>query len=126
MSRSPAGQPYGSPRSRKIARQTPIEATLQTELGAFGSTVSSRTRHDFDPQAFLATISEGRKVVLFPRKQTIFAQGDTAGDTLGNCAAFPYHVLSIKSESDMLRLRQPRRIYTVHGGYSLRRLRCGR
>jgi CRP-like cAMP-binding protein len=33
---------------------------------------------DFDPRAFLATIGEGRKVVAFPRNQTIFAQGDAA------------------------------------------------
>jgi CRP/FNR family transcriptional regulator, cyclic AMP receptor protein len=30
----------------------------------------------FDPNAFLATMGEGRKPVLFPKKQTIFAQGD--------------------------------------------------
>ena len=34
--------------------------------------------HDFDPKEFLATIGEGRKVVAFPKKQTIFSQGDTA------------------------------------------------
>jgi CRP/FNR family cyclic AMP-dependent transcriptional regulator len=32
----------------------------------------------FDPTKFLTAISEGRKVVVFPKKQTIFAQGDTA------------------------------------------------
>ncbi len=75
---SPAGQPNGSPRRRKITRPTPIEPTLQTELDALGSTVAAKKKRDFDPQAFLATISEGRKFVLFPRKQSIFAQGDTA------------------------------------------------
>jgi len=30
---------------------------------------------DFDPKIFLATIGEGRKIVLFPQKQTIYAQG---------------------------------------------------
>src|SRR6202158_1738564 len=33
---------------------------------------------DFHPQEFLATIGAGRKVVSFPKKQTIFAQGDAA------------------------------------------------
>src|ERR1039457_108209 len=33
---------------------------------------------DFDPKEFLATIGEGRKVVVFPKKQTIFTQGDAA------------------------------------------------
>jgi CRP/FNR family transcriptional regulator, cyclic AMP receptor protein len=39
--------------------------------------VAKKTR-DFDPHAFLATIGEGRKSVTFPKKQTIFAQGDAA------------------------------------------------
>ena len=33
---------------------------------------------DFDPKNFLATIGEGRKAVLFPKKQTILTQGDSA------------------------------------------------
>ncbi len=33
---------------------------------------------DFDPREFLATIGAGRKVVAFPKKQTIFTQGDAA------------------------------------------------
>ncbi len=33
---------------------------------------------DFDPKRFLATIADGRKVVAFPKKHTIFAQGDAA------------------------------------------------
>jgi CRP/FNR family cyclic AMP-dependent transcriptional regulator len=32
----------------------------------------------FDPKKILATIGEGRKVVPFPKKQTIFTQGDAA------------------------------------------------
>jgi hypothetical protein len=36
----------------------------------------ARKRCDFDPHAFLATIGEGRKFMLFPNKQAIFAQGD--------------------------------------------------
>ena len=75
---SPAGQPNGSPRRRTISRQLAIRPTLQTELNAIDSTVATNNRRDFDPQAFLATISEGRKLVLFPRKQTIFVQGDAA------------------------------------------------
>jgi len=37
-----------------------------------------KKRHDFDPHAFLASIGVGRKSVLYPKKQTIFTQGDTA------------------------------------------------
>jgi CRP/FNR family transcriptional regulator, cyclic AMP receptor protein len=39
---------------------------------------AARKRRDFDPHAFLATIGVGRKVVLFPKKQGIFTQGDSA------------------------------------------------
>ncbi|MGD0508942.1 MAG: Crp/Fnr family transcriptional regulator [Terriglobales bacterium] len=38
----------------------------------------TKKRREFDPHEFLATIGEGRKFVLFPKKRTIFAQGDTA------------------------------------------------
>jgi len=41
-----------------------------------GPRLAAKKRRDFDPHAFLATIGEGRKLVLFPEKQTIFAQGD--------------------------------------------------
>jgi CRP/FNR family transcriptional regulator, cyclic AMP receptor protein len=43
-----------------------------------GSRAAAKKKRDFDPLAFLSTIGEGRKIVLFPKKQTIFAQGDTA------------------------------------------------
>ncbi|HWY59236.1 MAG TPA: Crp/Fnr family transcriptional regulator [Terriglobales bacterium] len=37
-----------------------------------------KKQRDFDPHAFLATIGEGRKIVPFEKKQTIFVQGDAA------------------------------------------------
>jgi CRP/FNR family transcriptional regulator, cyclic AMP receptor protein len=42
------------------------------------STMLAKNKRDFNPKNFLATIGEGRKVVAFPKKQTIFAQGDPA------------------------------------------------
>jgi CRP-like cAMP-binding protein len=39
---------------------------------------AGKTKRDFDPRTFLATIGEGRKIALFSLKQTIFAQGDKA------------------------------------------------
>jgi CRP/FNR family cyclic AMP-dependent transcriptional regulator len=39
---------------------------------------SAKKQFNFDPRKFLATIGEGRKVVAFPKKQTIFTQGDAA------------------------------------------------
>jgi len=41
-------------------------------------TAPTKKKPDFDPRKFLATIGDGRKVVTFPKKQTIFAQGDAA------------------------------------------------
>lgn len=41
-------------------------------------TAPTKKKPDFDPLKFLATIGDGRKVVGFPRKQTIFGQGDVA------------------------------------------------
>ena len=40
--------------------------------------VPAKKTRDFDPKKFLATIGEGRKVLAFPKKQTIFTQGDVA------------------------------------------------
>ena len=42
------------------------------------STMSAKINREFDPKEFLATIGEGRKGVSFPKKETIFAQGDAA------------------------------------------------
>ena len=41
-------------------------------------TAAAKNRLDFDPQQFLGRIGEGRKFVLFPKKQAIFVQGDLA------------------------------------------------
>ncbi len=40
--------------------------------------MSAKINREFNPQEFLATIGEGRKAVSFPKKETIFAQGDAA------------------------------------------------
>jgi CRP/FNR family transcriptional regulator, cyclic AMP receptor protein len=36
---------------------------------------ASKKKRDFNPKKFLTTIGEGRKVVTFPKKATIYAQG---------------------------------------------------
>ena len=38
--------------------------------------LSTKNGREFDANTFLATIGEGRKAILFPKKKTIFAQGD--------------------------------------------------
>ena len=35
-------------------------------------------KREFDPNTFLATIGDGRKILAVPKKQAIFTQGDTA------------------------------------------------
>jgi len=75
---SPARQPNGSPGTRKIARQPSIDPTLQTTRNTIGPGLVAKKKRDFDPHAFLATIGEGRKSLLFQRKQGILAQGDIA------------------------------------------------
>jgi CRP/FNR family cyclic AMP-dependent transcriptional regulator len=45
---------------------------------ALPTTALAKKGRDFDPRKFLATIGEGRKVVAFSKKQTIFTQGDAA------------------------------------------------
>src|ERR1700723_1974878 len=42
------------------------------------STMSANINREFNPQEFLGTIGGGRKVVSFPKKEPIFAQGDAA------------------------------------------------
>jgi len=41
-------------------------------------TMLAKRKREFDPLSFLATIGAGRKVVLFPKKETVFSQGDAA------------------------------------------------
>jgi CRP/FNR family transcriptional regulator, cyclic AMP receptor protein len=40
--------------------------------------VASKEVSKFDPKTFLSTIKGGRKIETFPKKQTIFAQGDSS------------------------------------------------
>jgi hypothetical protein len=43
---SPARQTNGSPRRRKIARQSPTEPTLQTRRNSITSSVATKKRHE--------------------------------------------------------------------------------
>ena len=40
--------------------------------------VAAKKVSKFDPKTFLSTINGGRKIEAFPKKQTIFAQGDSS------------------------------------------------
>src|ERR1039458_6605702 len=74
---SPARQTNRSPGGRTLIRKTSIDPPSPAPNATFPSLLAN-TKRDFDPHAFLSTIGEGRKSVLFRQKQGIFAQGDTA------------------------------------------------
>jgi len=42
------------------------------------SAAATKKNLGFDANTFLATIGDGRKLVMVPRKQSIYAQGDEA------------------------------------------------
>jgi CRP/FNR family cyclic AMP-dependent transcriptional regulator len=55
-----------------------LRLTFAVKFEAMGSAKTRKKLAGFDPHAFLAGIGEGRKILDFGRKQTIFAQGDPA------------------------------------------------
>jgi hypothetical protein len=66
--------PRESQGSTKIARQTPIDRVSQSTRNSVIPRRASKNSREFDAQSFLATIGEGRKAMLFPKKHTIFTQ----------------------------------------------------
>jgi CRP/FNR family cyclic AMP-dependent transcriptional regulator len=74
---APACQPNGSPGKKKVTRRIRFDPVPPPGRGATVRT-AAKVRRDFNPHAFLATISKGRKLVIFSKKQTIFAQGESA------------------------------------------------
>jgi CRP/FNR family transcriptional regulator, cyclic AMP receptor protein len=45
-------------------------------LQKLGSTIATKKKPEFDPKKFLALIGEGRKIVVAPKKQILYAQGE--------------------------------------------------
>lgn len=76
------GVPMASSReskgSTKIAVPAPIERKSRRTRNSTRPPPAPSNGPKFDPQVFLDTIGEGRKALLFPKKQTIFAQGGPA------------------------------------------------
>ena len=66
----------GHPKTREQARLRPLGFRVR-EKKSMARTAISKKR-EFDPNTFLATIGEGRKIVSVPKKQTIFTQGERA------------------------------------------------
>jgi CRP-like cAMP-binding protein len=70
--------PRESKSSTKTAVPAPIEQKSQRTRNSTRPPPTPKNGREFDPQVFLDTIGEGRKALLFPKKQIIFAQGDPA------------------------------------------------
>jgi CRP-like cAMP-binding protein len=68
--------PRESKGSTKIAVPAPIEQKSQSTRNSTRPPPAPKNGRKFDPQVFLDTIGEGRKALLFSKKQTIIAQGD--------------------------------------------------
>jgi CRP/FNR family transcriptional regulator, cyclic AMP receptor protein len=64
--------------STKVAVLAPIEQKPRLTRNSTRPPPAPKNRPKFDPQVFLDTIGEGRTALLFPKMQTIFAQGDPA------------------------------------------------
>jgi CRP/FNR family transcriptional regulator, cyclic AMP receptor protein len=64
--------------STKSAVPAQIEQKSQWTRNSTRPPPVPKNHRKFDPQVFLDTIGEGRKALLFPKKQTVFAQGDPA------------------------------------------------
>jgi len=70
--------PRESKGSTTIARRTATDRISPRTVNSSRPRLASKSNREFDPNAFLDTIGEGRKAILFPKKQTIFAQGESA------------------------------------------------
>ena len=70
--------PPESKDSTKIAITAPIGLKSEHTRNSTRPPPSPKNGRKFDAQVFLDTIGEGRKALLFSKKQTIFAQGDRA------------------------------------------------
>ena len=62
----------------KITRQTAVRRASPTKRSAAHLPRTFKNSREFDVDAFLATFGQGRKAMLFPKKETIFSQGDPA------------------------------------------------
>ena len=62
----------------KTARQKSPDRPPQVTRNSARPRRTSKTSREFNPHAFLASIGQGRKAMLFPKKHTIFTQGDPA------------------------------------------------
>jgi CRP/FNR family cyclic AMP-dependent transcriptional regulator len=74
MSAEVAGMPFSAQAAGWVDFVLPPDK-IPEALQKLVSTFATRKKRDFDPKRFLATIGEGRKIVLVPQKQAIYIQG---------------------------------------------------
>ena len=55
-----------------------LRCAFGTRIEMMSAASILKRNREFNPEALLATVGEGRKAMLFPKKETIFAQGDAA------------------------------------------------
>jgi CRP-like cAMP-binding protein len=72
--------PRESKSSTKIAAPAPIDRKSRRTRNSTRPPPAPKNGREFDPEAFLSTIGEGRKAMLFPKKQIIYTQGDPADE----------------------------------------------
>jgi hypothetical protein len=84
--------PRESQGSTRIARQTALDRISQRTRNSAIPRRASKNSREFDAQLFLATIGEGRKAMLLPKKHTIFTQGDPADAVRVSKAFFKFIV----------------------------------
>ena len=77
MSAEVGGMPLSAQASGCIDFVLP-PGKIPAELQRLVRTSRTKKKLEFDPKVFLATIGEGRKTVLVPKRQTLFSQGDPA------------------------------------------------
>jgi CRP/FNR family cyclic AMP-dependent transcriptional regulator len=70
--------PRESEGSTKLGRQVQTNSISQRTRNSTPSRRAAKNVREFDVYTVLATIGEGKKAVLFSKKETIFAQGEAA------------------------------------------------
>jgi CRP/FNR family cyclic AMP-dependent transcriptional regulator len=61
-----------------VSRFMPTYPPDRLQFTQMKSVVAAKKKREFDPDSFLATIGDGRKMLAVPKKQAIFAQGEVA------------------------------------------------
>jgi hypothetical protein len=53
-----------------------IKASIFRDFGGDGRVMAIKRKASFNPKSFLAKVSEGRSIAMYPSDQIVFSQGD--------------------------------------------------